>query len=239
MKHACKLTASLVALACASAPAAASAATIELGGATTTAITTPTCPPGVPSASCQLILTRTTGLETIRDSVAYPTTVTKSGVIVAWTVGLASLSSSRTMRKQYIHSLDASYGGTSEAAIVVLKSGRKRLFTVVTESPVEKLQPYLGTVVQFPLATPIAVTRGEVIGLAVPTWAPVLSYNLPTKKFAYRQSRIYNCKNPAAGQTVQDTAKAATRYECNYPGARVEYRATEIPMPVPPKNYVR
>lgn len=229
----------MVVLACASAPASVSASTVELGGATTTAITTPKCPPGVKSASCQLILTRTTGLETIRDSVIYPTTVTKSGVIVAWTVGLANLSSNRKMRKQFIHSLDATYGGTAEAAIVVLKPGRKRLFTVVTESPIEKLQPYLGTVVQFPLAVPIAVTRGETIGLAVPTWAPVLSYNLPTTKFAYRQSRIYNCKNPATSQTVQDTAKAATRYVCDYPGARVEYSATEIPTPVPPKNYVR
>ncbi|MGI8903478.1 MAG: hypothetical protein ACR2IP_07450 [Solirubrobacteraceae bacterium] len=169
----------------------------------------------------------------------YPTTVTKSGVIVAWTIGLASLSSSRSLRKTYIHSLDASYGGTSEAGIVVLKPGSKRLFTVVAESPVVKLQPYLGTVVQFPLATPIAVTRGEVIGLAVPTWAPVLSYNLPSKEFAYRQSRIFNCKNPASSQTVQNTAKAATRYVCDYPGARVEYSATEIPNPVAPKNYVR
>ena len=40
--------------------------------------------------------------------------------------------------------------------------------------PVLHLQPWLGYVVQFPLDTPLAVKPGEVVGLTVPTSAPVL-----------------------------------------------------------------
>ncbi|MGI8413927.1 MAG: hypothetical protein ACR2QA_15840 [Solirubrobacteraceae bacterium] len=219
------------------APAAASAATIELG-ATPTAITQPTCPKGVAPKSCTIILTQATGLETIRDGVDYPTTVKKDGVIVAWTAGLAQLSSSRTAERGFIHILDMNYGGVPQAAIVVLKSGAKRRWTVVASSPVQHLIQFLGMVVQFPLAAPIPVTRGEVIGLSVPTWAPVLEYKLPVKKFAYRQSRMANCANAANSQQVQIKTGDNARYLCNYPGTRVEYSATEIPTPVAPKNYV-
>ena len=38
------------------------------------------------------------------------------------------------------------------------------------------------------------------IGLTVPTWAPVLSYNLNASKFAYRQSRKANCSTPPAAR---------------------------------------
>ena len=43
------------------------------------------------------------------------------------------------------------------------------------------------------------------IGLTAPTWAPVLTYNLTSKQFTYRQSRIGNCKNAAGPQTAQLT----------------------------------
>ena len=66
------------------------------------------------------------------------------------------------------------------------------------------LQPYLGYVVQFPLATPIPVVPGEVVALTVPTWAPVLTYNLSTK-IAYRQSRTANCAHAGHYQNAQLT----------------------------------
>jgi hypothetical protein len=100
------------------------------------------------------------------------------------------------------------------------------------------LQPYLGQVVQFPLTTPLPVKPGDVVALSVPTWAPVLTFNLPPKKFAYRQSRSANCKNPAATEQAQLTIGSTASYGCNYPGTRVEYTATEITDPAPTKNFV-
>ncbi len=219
-------------------PAAAHATTIELG-ATKTPVTTPVCPKGVAARDCTIILTETTGLESLRDSVAYPTTVSKDGILVAWTIGLATLSSNRTTERKYIHQLDTRYLGVAKAEIVVLKPGKNRRYTVVAQSPVQELQPYLGTVVQFPLTTPLKVVRGERIGLSVPTWAPVLDYKLSSKQFAYRQSRRANCSRPPNSEQAQQTVGAVTSYTCNYRGTRVEYSATEITTPVPLKNYVR
>jgi len=235
MKRPFSITLAAVALLCAVAPASASATIIELGS-TKTKLSAPQCPKGVTASQCDIVLTRTTGLETIRDSHVYPTTVTKSGLIVAWTVGLASLSKSQATARSIISKEDSAYGGPTAASIVVLKPSGKRFgWTVVQSSPLAQLQPFLGTVVQFPLATPLQVVRGETIGLSIPTWAPVISYDLPLNEFAYRQSRTSNCKTTAASESAQVTAKQSTRYICDYPGARVEYSATEVTNPVQPK----
>ncbi len=218
-------------------PAAAAAQILELG-IPKTPLVAPVCPSTVSAANCTIILTQVTALETIRDGVAYPTTVTKAGKIVAFTVGLSRLDKNVVTAKKDVHFLDATYGGTAQAAVTVLKPVGKKAFrrwAVAAQSPVYHLQPYLGQVVQFPLDTSIPVVPGEVIALSTPTWAPVLSFNLPTKKFAYRQSRTANCNSPASTNQAQTTVGQSARYLCNYPGTAVEYSATEITNPVPPK----
>lgn len=187
------------------------------------------------------MLTRATALETIRDSIAYPTTVKTAGELVAFTVGLGALSSDPTTRRSYIHNLDTQYGGTTRIAITVLKPvGNKKLrqWAVVAESPIVHVQPWLGYVVQFPLATALPVARGDTIALTTPTWAPVLSIMQPAKKFAYRQSRKTDCNNPPATIQAQLTIGQTAPYGCDYPGTRVEYTATEVTTPVEPKNAV-
>ena len=215
--------------------------TVVLGG-TRTAVVPPMCPVGVSSSNCDIVLTRSTGLETIRDSIAYPTKVRAAGNLVAFTIGVAQLSSSAATTHQEIANLDATYGGVTMAGITVLKprpgKNLNRNFTVVTEGPMVHLQPYLGYVVQFPLATPIPVVPGELVALTVPTWAPVLTYNLSTKQFAYRQSRTANCGHAGHYQNAQLTIGQAHDYKCDYAGTRVEYNATELITPPTPKNYV-
>jgi hypothetical protein len=171
----------------------------------------------------------------------YPTTVKKAGVIVAFTVGLSKLETDRAKAKSDIHFLDSTFGGTAKAAITVLRSTgakAKRQRTVTAESPVFHLQPYLGQVVQFPLMMPLAVKRGDVVALTVPTWAPVLTFNLSPARFAHRQSRSANCPQPAATEQAQLMLSSVAAYGCNYPGTRVEYSETEITNPVRTKNYV-
>jgi hypothetical protein len=233
MKRICMLSAASAAFFAAAVPAAASAQIIELG-ATSTPLVAPSCPAGVSQTNCKIVLTQVTALETIRDGVAYPTTVKKAGSIVAFTLGLSRLAANRATAKSDIHFLDETYGGTTRAAITVLRpKGAKRLrqWTVVGESPVFHLQPYLGQVVQFTLPAPIAVKPGDTVGLTTPTWAPVLSIQLPSAKFAYRQSRSTNCPSPPTTNFAQ-AVKQTTAYNCNYPGTRVEYTATEITSPV-------
>jgi hypothetical protein len=227
-----KLAAVLLALG-AVAPAAAQAATIELG-TTKSALVAPVCPPNVSSAQCTIVLTRVTALETLRDGIAYPTKVTKAGRIVAFTVGLSKLSNSKSTQKTYIHFLDQTYGGTAQLAVTVLKPVGKHSdfrWQVIGTSNFFHVIPYLGSVVQLPLESSIEVKPGYVVALTTPTWAPVLSINLPSKRFAYRQSRSANCNNPPSSSQAQVTPKTTGTYSCNYPGTRVEYTATEVTYP--------
>lgn len=216
-------------------PASAAAATVEVG-VSTTPLVAPSCPKGVSPSQCTIILTRATALETIRDNTAYPSTVKQAGRIVAFTVGLSSLSTNATTAQKDIKFLDTTYGGDAQVQLTVLKLVGKanlRNWQVVESSPLVDVQSYLGQVVQFPLTTSLPVTRGETIALTTPTWAPVLSIDLPTAHFAYRQSRSRNCNNPPSTSQAQTQVGQSTRYVCDYPGTRVEYSATEITNPVP------
>lgn len=224
----------LVALGVLALPAAAIAAEIELGS-TKTALVAPACPSGVSTSQCTIILTKVTAIETLRDGVAYPSTVKQAGRIVAFTVGLSQLSTSKATRKSVIHYLDSTYGGTTRVALTVLravgKNGQWR-WQVVAQSPVFHVEPYLGTVVQLPLEQSIEVKPGEVIGLTTPTWAPVLTIDLASKQFAYRQSRNTGCGSPPGANDAQMTTNETTSYGCNYAGTRVEYSATEVTYPL-------
>ena len=209
--------------------------TVELG-ATKSPVVAPICPPGVSSSKCTIILTRVTALETIRDGGTYPTKVTKAGMITAFTVGLSQLSTSKSTENTYIHYLDSTYGGTSRLALTVLAPGGGKKtqwrWKVVAQSPIYHVEPYLGSVVRIPLATSLPVSPGEVVALTAPTWAPVLSINLDSKSFAYRQSRQSNCNNPPASSQAQLTLGQNGSYGCDYPGTRLEYSATEDLYPL-------
>jgi hypothetical protein len=227
------LAAVAVALGAALAPAAAEAATIELG-TTKSPLVAPVCPPNVSSTQCTIVLTRVTALETLRDGVAYPTRVTKAGRIVAFTVGLSKLSTSKSTQKTYIHFLDQTYGGTAQVAVTVLRPVGKHSdwrWEVIGTSNVFHVIPYLGSVVQLPLETSIEVKPGDVVALTTPTWVPMLTINQDSKKFAYRQSRSANCNNPPSSSQAQLTANTTALYSCNYPGTRMEYTATEVTYP--------
>jgi hypothetical protein len=212
-------------------------------GATKSPVVSPQCPPDQAKNGCNIVLTRASALETVRDGVVYPTTVKADGQLVAFTVGLATISGNSTeTAHEVIHGLDTAYGGVTLAAITVLKPGKgtagSKPWTVAAVSPIEHLQPYLGRIVQFPLATPIPVTRGETVALTVPTWAPVLTYLLNKSKFAYRQSRKTNCAHAGHYENAQLTIGQTTPYKCDYAGTRVEYNVTEVLAAPYPKNYV-
>jgi hypothetical protein len=204
--------------------------TVELG-ATHTPLVAPVCPLNIQAKQCTIILTRVTALETMRDGVIYPTRVKQAGTITDFSVGLSQLSSNKSTRSSYIQGLNSNYGGPPRVGITVLRQGPwmrgQFRWTTVTSSPMYKVQPYLGSVVQIPLSTTIAVQPGEAIALTTPTWAPVLSIDVNGNQFGYRQSRTYNCANPPNSSQAQLTAGMVTNYGCNYSGTRLEYSATE------------
>lgn len=172
----------------------------------------------------------------MRDGVAYPTRVRKAGRISAFSVGLSQLSSSKSTQSSYISYLNSTYGGPARLGITVLRQGPWKRgqwrWTVVANSPSYYVQPYLGSVVRIPLATTIEVKPGEAIAITTPTWAPILSIDVDSKKFSYRQSRVFNCASPPASSQAQLTTRRVTNYACNYPGTRLEYSATEDLYPL-------
>jgi hypothetical protein len=215
----------------------ASADVQELGSSPFAPLVAPTCPVGVSAANCTIILTQVTAMETLRAGVAYPTTVKKPGYIVAVTLGLSRLNSDPQQAASAVSFLNATYGGAPEAAVTVLKpvhNPRLRDWKVAAESAPIKLQRYLGEVVQFPLSTALKVKPPEVIAITVPTWAPVLTFDLSSKQYAYRQSRTGGCSKPPTTNRAQSTVNApSVAYACDYPGTRVEYTATEVTSPLP------
>ena len=225
----------------ASAILTATATAQELGGTvqlgvTQTAVTAPVCPPNVSSTNCTIILTRVTGLETVRDGHVYPTRVKQAGRITAFTVGLSQLSSNKSTQSSEIQYLNTTYGGPARVGITILRQGpwkrHQWRWTAVASTQMYLVQPYLGSVVQIPLMTTLAVRPGEAIALTTPTWAPVLSIDVDSKKFAYRQSRVYNCSSPPSSDQAQLTPGKVQNYGCNYPGTRLEYSATEALYPL-------
>ncbi len=228
------------------APGSAAAQMIELGSSTTVPVVAPSCPSSSASTSCLIILERTTALQTVTDGQINPTKVTKAGWIVAFTVGLSNLSSDPKTELGYLKGLDHQYGGTPQLILTVLKPGKRNTYTVVAQSGTYHLIPFLGQVLQQPLSLPptfttftaLPVQPGDVIGLTVPTWAPILTYNLAPTKYSYRQSRTQNCLHSAGSQTAQLTIGQTQGYGCDYTGTRVEYTATEVVNQPYPATYV-
>lgn len=215
------------------APSAAFAQEVQVG-ATSSPLVAPACPKGVSQANCTIVLTQVTALETVRDGVTYPTRIHHAGEIVSFTLGLSALSSDRKTVQQDVSFLDSSYGGPAQAELTVLRPrGKSSSFgwSVAAASAPVKLERYLGQVAEFPLSQPLPVVPGETLALTVPTWAPVLSFNLDAKKFAYRQSRRASCGRPAAALQAQLTIGQSAKYGCDYGGTRVEYTAREILSP--------
>jgi hypothetical protein len=213
-------------------PAGASAQMIEIG-ATSSPLVAPVCPANLTAAQCTIVLPEVTAFETVRDSVANPTRITKPGLIVAFSLGVSALNSNASKAKSDISFLNGLYGGPASAQLTVLRHLGRRSTTqwrAVAQSSVFQLLPYLGQVVEFPLVQPLPVLPGEVLAVTVPTWAPILTINVTPSQFAYRQDRRTKCSTAPSG-AAESTLGNHADYRCSYSGTRVEYTATEITTP--------
>ena len=230
------LAAAAASLLAAAVPATASAAEVQLGQ-TSSPLVAPTCPPGTTAANCTILLTKMTGVETMSDTVMFPTRVKQPGVLFAMTLGISSAA------KSFVASLNKNYGGAPSAELSVLRplgaAGRYR-YEVVAQSPAQSLAAYQGSVEQFPLAQALPVVPGEIVALSTGTWAPVLSIDQSKTSFAYRQPVVATPQTPGAAPTCWQTTLGTplgignqNSYGCNYSGTRIEYTATEVTTPTP------
>jgi hypothetical protein len=185
----------------------------------TTPPTTPSCP-----TSC-LAVTRTTGFQVKVGKMRSLVTAPRNGTVVAWTITLGKPNATQ------IKYFDTNEGGAASAAIAVLRPQPKPNLTyrLVAQSPLVQLQTYFGKTVQFPLATTIQVKKGDLIALAVPTWAPALALGF-SNETSWRASRLRTqCSNTSV-QSMQQLG-TNTQYFCLYREARLTYSATLISTP--------
>jgi len=200
-------------------PASASAEIIEIGKLDPPA--TPSCP-----AKPCLAVSRTTGYQAKVGTTRGLMTIPKDGFIVAWTIALGKPGTKQTTF------FNDKLGGESQAQITILNPRRKLRSRAVAQGEPQKLAPYFGTTVQFPLMKAISVKKGWVVALTVPTWAPALAVGLGADT-SWRASRGKGTCEDTSTQTTQTQPNQLAQYYCLYKTARLAYTATLVTAPVP------
>ena len=203
-------------------PAVASGRIIEIGETATPPA------PSCPTSPCEVI-SRTTAFQARVDGKRRLFVSPAAGRIVAWSITLGT--PGRKQRRYFEENL----GGQAQAGITVMRTGERRYGRVTGRSPVETLTPYFGRTVQYPLANSIAINRGDVVALTVPTWAPALGLGL-SRNTIWRASREPDACDDTQTQSAQADVFDLARYVCAYRTARVTYSATLITTPKPPKT---
>jgi hypothetical protein len=196
---------------------------IALGTLSEVGKTTSDAMPSCPNNPC-LAVSRTTGYQAKVGTTRGLVTVPRDGSVVAWTITLGKPS------KPQISFFDSHEGGTASAAIEVLRPGKHLFFKLIAQSPPVQLEQYFGMTAQFPLATTIPVKKGDVVALAVPTWAPALALGFGNDT-SWRASRPGNKCNDTTTQTMHATVGTSVQYRCLYRTARLTYSATLISTP--------
>ncbi len=199
-------------------PAGASAKITEMG--TLGDGVAPGCP-----ADCQAI-TRVTAYQAKVGPDRELYQAPADGRIVSWTVALGK----PTERDTGVFA--QRYGKVPQAAVVVLDPGAKLARAVVAKAPLQKLTPYLGTTVEFPLVRTLPIKKGQYVALTVPTWAPVMQVNLGADT-SWRSSRT----STATGCVDTETQfgllgkRTSAFFRCLYKGVRLTYSATFVSTP--------
>lgn len=203
-------------------PAVAPATLAEVGviPPTTSPETVPSCP-----ASPCLAVSRTTGFQLKVAKNTTLMTVPRSGSIVAWTIMLGKPNATQ------IKFFNANEGGAAEAGIAILRAQKPKLtWKLIASSPTVKLQPYFGKTAQFPLERTIAVKKGDVVAMTVPTWAPALALGFG-KDTSWRASRARSQCASTSAQSTHTSIGSSVQYFCLYQTARLTYSATLISTP--------
>ncbi len=159
------------------------------------------------------------------------------GKIVAWSISLSKPSTrSSSTTTDEVGFFDDFLGHPAEARISVLrpvKGSKPPQYTLARQSPVQVLNSYFGSTVIFALDHPLSVLRGQVLGLTVPTWAPMFAFNVAANN-TWRGSRLpKHCSSKSDiqnGHPQQVVGKTKT-YGCYYSNARLLYTATLVKKP--------
>jgi len=187
--------------------------------------TTPPTVPSCPSSPC-LAVSRTTGFQAKVGAVNKPLVVRRTGSLVAWTIMLGKPNATQ------IKFFNANEGGVAQAGIAILRPQPKPnlAFKLVAQSPPIALQRYFGKTVEFPLETTLAVKKGDIVALTVPTWAPALALGFGHET-SWRASRAKGQCASRSSLSTHTQIGSSVQYFCLYQTARLAYSATVISTP--------
>ncbi|MBJ7470189.1 MAG: hypothetical protein JHD16_02765 [Solirubrobacteraceae bacterium] len=209
------------------APASANAALTEIAPLGTASAG---CP-GFAEQDCAVVLARQTAFQAKVGTTKAFTTVKSSGHVVAWTVSLVSVSA------EGVKNVNSRYGGAPRAALVVLAPLGKSRYKVVEKGPLVDLTKYLGTNPTFALPTALPVKAGYVVGITVPTWAPMLQLGLggdtswrSSKPLKESVDKDYRPQRALVGTNAEASFGAL------YQRVRMAYSAVMVPTPTPAKT---
>ncbi|HWW67266.1 MAG TPA: hypothetical protein VNY83_04725 [Solirubrobacterales bacterium] len=208
--------AALIALAASAGAATTTHTTVVLGQTATTP--NPSCP-GLP---CQAVGS-VTGFQLSNGQTSLPFNVKTEGKITAWTLTLAQ----PTSKQRFF--FNGFFGTPPEARLAILRrvpGTNPPRYSLRSQGAIKILSPYLGQKVEF--GASLKVSKGDIVGLTVPTWAPAFSQGLPSSN-AWRASRTPGkCTNSTDVRQGQPQVKINSRatYGCRYSTARLLYTAT-------------
>jgi hypothetical protein len=200
----------------------------------------PSCPGkivnGVEVIPCR-VEGHVTGYMVTADGVSQPYEVPFDGKIVAWSITLARPSRKETKTtSDEVGFFDEFLGKPAEARIGVLRpveGAKPPKYVLARQSPLQVLNPYFGGKVIFALEHPLSVLRGQVVGLTIPTWAPMFAFNVSGENSWRGSRKPGHCSSRAdiqGGHPQQGVGKKKT-YGCFYSNARLLYTATLVKQP--------
>ena len=221
MKRAILIAASLLALT----PAAASGQATVLGAAESV------------DASCPdacLVEAKVTGFQTSIGDAKNPFVAPADGQIVSWSAKLGK------PNKKDVSAFNDEFGLAS-ARLSILKpvpgSSKPTKYKLLRQSPVQALGKVFGQISTFSLATPLAVKKGQIVALTIPTWAPIFAVGQPSTSTWQASRRPTKkrggCTDDEGRANVDAGAPQVKKgkqqpYGCSYNSARLLYSATFV-----------
>lgn len=170
---------------------------------------------------CQA-LGRVSGYQLRLEGRRSPFKVDRAGRVTAFAVTLGTPSASAQ------RFFTSTFGGPPQARLSILRRGTKRKHRLVAQSPAFDLTPHLGTTHRFRLLEPLAVKKGYMVALTVPTWAPAFAVDLSSQE-GWRSSRDARRCADVRQRAAQQRVGGLRTYGCFYRTARILYTATFEP----------
>lgn len=180
--------------------------------------------PSCPNLPCQAVGS-VTGFQVSTDQNQNPFLVKADGKIKSWTLTLAQPTNSQ---RSFFNGF---FGTPPEARLAILHAvpgTNPPRYNLRRQGAVKVLSPYLGETVKF--GASLKVERGDIIGITVPTWAPMFSQELSAGNVWRASREVGACTNSTKirqGQPQEELGKRAT-YGCRYSTARLLYTATLV-----------